>query len=212
MGVLLDKCLYLLLTLVLAYLVREIIKQYSYKIALRSNGCSTPSKYPHKDPILGLDLFINIVDSIKQGNTIVPDMRRFHEHGKTYQAKSWGSTILFTMDSENMQTMFTSAFDNFGVASLRYGPSVPLLGRGIFTTDGAQWDHSRNLIRPIFARAQISDLAYLEKHVKRMIDSIPRDCSTIDLQPLLKLLVSACSYAFHQAINGTNLWPDRLVP
>lgn len=88
-----------------------------------------------------------------------------------------------------MQTMFTSAFENFRVASLRYGPSVPLLGSGIFTTDGAQWDHSKTLIKPIFARAQISDLAYLKKHVMRMIGSIPRDSSTIDLQPLLKFLV-----------------------
>ena len=192
MGVLMDRCLYLLLALVLAYVVRESTKHYSYKTASRTNGCSTPSKYPHKDPILGLDLFFNIVHSIKKGNTIVPDMRRFAEFGKTYQAKSWGSTILFTMDSGIMQTMFTSAFDNFGVASLRYGPSVPLLGSGIFTTDGAQWDHSKNLIKPIFARAQISDLAYLEKHVMRMIDAIPRDRSTIDLQPLLKFLVSDC--------------------
>ena len=193
MDVPVDGFLYLLMTLVLAYIVREITKNYSYEAALRSNGCSTPSKYPHRDPLLGLDLFFSIVDSIKKGNTIVPDMRRFDELGKTYQAKSWGSTILFTMDSRNIQTMFTSAFDNFGVASLRYGPSVPLLGSGIFTTDGDQWDHSRNLIKPIFARAQISDLAYLEKHVKRMIDSIPRDGSTIDLQPLLKLLVRNCS-------------------
>ena len=82
------RCLYLLLTLVLAFFVREITKYYSYKTASRSNGCSTSFKYPHKDPILGLDLFFNIVDSIKKGNTIVSDMRRFDELGKTYQAKS----------------------------------------------------------------------------------------------------------------------------
>lgn len=50
-------------------------------------------------------------------------------------------------------------------------------------------DHSETLIKPIFARAQLSDLAYLEKRVMRMIDSIPRDRSTIDLKPLLTFLV-----------------------
>lgn len=94
MDVLIDRCLYLLLTLVLAYIVKETNKHYSYKTASRSNGCSTPSRYPHKDPTLGLDLFFNIVDSMKKGNTILSDMRRFDELGKTYQAKSWGSTIL----------------------------------------------------------------------------------------------------------------------
>ena len=66
---------------------------------------------------------------------------------------------------------------------------MPLLGSGIFTTDGAQWEHSKNLIKPIFNRAQISDLSYLEKHVQRMVARIPENGSTIDLQYLLKLLV-----------------------
>ena len=212
MIVLVDRATWLLLALFLAYCVKKIVLYFSYKIALRKNGCSTLSKYPHKDPVLGLDLFFDVFQNIKQGNTIIPEMRRFNDYGKTYQAKSWGSIIIFTMDSENMQTMFTSAFDNFGVSSLRYGPSVPLLGHGIFTTDGPQWEHSRKLVKPVFTRAQISNLTYFEKHVKRMIDSIPRDCSTIDLQPLLKLLVSYYPYRLHLATNNSNLWLDRLVP
>lgn len=190
MGALEARAFWLVVTILMACIVREAAKHYYYKAVSRKYGCSAPSKYSHKDPVLGLDLFYNIVKSIKQGNTIVPDMRRFSEYGKTYQANSWGSNILFTMDSGNMQTIFTSAFDNFGVASLRYGPSVPLLGSGIFTTDGPQWEHSKNLIKPIFGRAQISDLTYLEKHVRRMLDCLPVDGSTIDLQHFFKLLVS----------------------
>ena len=67
-------------------------------------------------------------------------------------------------------------------------------------------------IKPIFARAQISGLAHLEKHVMRMIDSIPRDRSTIDLQPLLKFLVRDFLSALRRAANGTNLWAYGLVP
>ena len=192
-----DKVLWLVLPFIIAYIARETVKYVSYKIASRREGCSTPTKYPHKEPFLGLDLFYNIVQSIKQGNTIGPDMERFEKYGKTYQAKSWGSTMLYTMDSGNMQTILTSAFNNFGVASLRYGPSVPLLGSGIFTTDGPQWEHSKDLIKPIFARAQISDLRYFEKHVRRMLDSLPRDGSTVDLQDILKFLVSSTSRGCH---------------
>lgn len=210
MGVLINSAFWLVLTFFGIYGVQEAAKYYSYRVALRRNGCSTLPKYPHKDPILGLDLFYNIFQSIKQGNTIIPDTRRFNDYGKTYEAKSWGSKIIFTMDSGNMQTIFTSAFDNFGVASLRYGPSVPLLGSGIFTTDGPQWEHSKNLIKPVFARAQISDFSYLEKHVKRMIDSIPRDGSTIDLQHFFKLLVS--EQILIKATNRPNPWLECVVP
>ena len=188
----------------LVYCVKEIGLHFSYKIALSKNSCSTLSRYPHQDPVLGLDLFFDVFQNIKQGNTIISDMRRFNDNGKTYQAKSWGSNISFTMDSENVQTMFTLAFDNFGVAFLRYGPSVLPLGHGIFTTDDPQWEHARKLIKPVFTRAQISNLTHFEKHIKRMIDSIPRDCSTIDLQPLLRFLVSDCLYGLHVAANSTN--------
>lgn len=190
MDILKGRAIWLVLILFMVYCVKKLTSHYSYRVASRRNGCSSLSRYPHKDSVLGLDLFFDIFRSIKQGNTINPDMRRFKDYGKTYQARSWGSDIIFTMDSENMQTIFTSAFDNFGVTALRYGPSVPLLGHGIFTTDGPQWEHSRNLIKPIFARAQISDLTCLEKHVQQMIDCIPRNNSTIDLQHLAKLLVS----------------------
>ncbi|MCJ1437275.1 hypothetical protein MMC27_006661 [Xylographa pallens] len=188
MGALIDRSVWIILIVLTVYACKRLTQYHLHKISLRRHGCSTLPKYPHKDPILGLDLFYNFIKSIQDGNTIAPDMRRHEENGKTYEANSWGSTMIFTMDASNMQTMFTSAFDNFTVASLRYGPSIPLLGSGIFTTDGRQWQHSRDLIKPIFARAQISNLDAFEKHVKRMIDSLPRDGSTIELQQYFKLL------------------------
>ena len=177
--------------LVLVYLFKKLIDWQLHVAAARKNGCATPTKYPHKDPILGLDLFFAIVKSIQNGDTFTPDMERFRKYGRTYEGTSWGNRMIYTMDASIMQTMLTSAFDNFGVADLRYGPSVPLLGSGIFTTDGAQWEHSRNLVKPIFTRAQVSNLAPFAKHVDRMIECLPRDGSTVDLQHYFKLLVGA---------------------
>ena len=65
----------------------------------------------------------------------------------------------------------------------------PFIGKGVFSTDGAYWKHSRELIRPMFAKAQISDFAALDIHVNRMMARVPRDGSTVDLQGLLKLMV-----------------------
>ena len=52
---------------------------------------------------------------------------------------------------------------------------------GIFTTDGAAWHHSREMLRPNFVRSQVGDLATFERHVSHLIQSIPKDNSTVDL-------------------------------
>lgn len=43
---------------------------------------------------------------------------------------------------------------------------------GIFTTDGAQWQHSREMLRPNFVRSQVGDVQTFEKHVSRLIATI----------------------------------------
>ena len=40
------------------------------------------------------------------------------------------------------------------------------------------------MIRPSFTKAQVADLDALETHVQHFIDDLPRDGSTVDLQPL----------------------------
>ena len=61
---------------------------------------------------------------------------------------------------------------------------TPLLGEGIFTTDGAAWQHSRDMLRPNFVRTQIGDIDMFEKHVQNVIRAIPRDGSVINLHDL----------------------------
>ena len=53
-------------------------------------------------------------------------------------------------------------------------------------TDGETWKHSRNLIKPTFARVQITDLhlAAYAAHIQKSLDLILNDGSTVNLQPL----------------------------
>lgn len=62
---------------------------------------------------------------------------------------------------------------------------MPLLGESIFTTDGVAWQHSREMLRPCFSRSQlVDDLEMFERHVQHLIQAIPRDRSSADLQEL----------------------------
>lgn len=176
--------------IIISFLIcKKIYDHYVYNQAMYANGCSGPPRYKHRDPILGLDLFIRSMRYMKEGNYFELCQIIFREYGKTYTAKSWGRTVVHTMVPKNMQVVLSSCSSHFAVEPIRLDALENLLGKGVFTSDGYNWEHSRGLINPIFAKAYISDLSSLDLYVTRVLDNIPRDRSTVDLQPMFKHLV-----------------------
>lgn len=183
----------LALLALLATLGVYVYRKYSHQLRQlrlsREYGCLPAPRYPHKDPILGLDLFLDQFHAMKRGDTLTTERGRFAEYGKTFETNSWGTRSIETMDVKNVQAVLSQSFDNFGVEPMRLHIGRPFIGKGVFSTDGDYWQYSRDLTKPMFARAQVSDLASLDVHMDRMLNRIPRDGSTVDLQLLLKLLV-----------------------
>lgn len=64
-------------------------------------------------------------------------------------------------------------------------------GRGFITMDGDVWQHSRKSPRPSFAKHNIADLNILSRKVGDLLTQLPKDGETIDLQPLLYIVVRA---------------------
>ena len=189
--------IFVLVSLLIFAVIRlyGFLRTYSVRASLICKyNCKPPKRYPHKEPILGLDLVYAIVQSAKEGRFLESLLQRHRTHGRTFQSTSFGKTIINTVEPKILSTVFATASDNFGVAPIRGPPSGPLVGRGIFTTDGTEWNHSRGLIRPCFARTQVADLTLLEVHVDRLLELIPRDGSTVDLQALFSRMVSLCDH------------------
>ncbi|KAL8999435.1 MAG: hypothetical protein Q9169_001749 [Polycauliona sp. 2 TL-2023] len=88
------------------------------------------------------------------------------------------------MEPENIKSILATDFKSYSVGDARRQALVPILGNGIFTTDGAEWQHSRDMLRPCFARSQIGDQKLFEEHFQHLLRGIPRDGSTVDLQDL----------------------------
>ena len=84
---------------------------------------------------------------------------------------------------------------------------APLLGDGIFNSDGARWANSRHLLRPNFAREQVADLGMLDKHFKLMMKFIPKDGSTVDLQELFFCMTmdTATEFLFNHSTNSLKM-------
>ena len=95
----------------------------------------------------------------------------------------WGEVVQ-TMQAPNMQAVLAGNSGDFGLAPLREGFAGEFMHQSIMTTDVESWRFSRSVIKPMFARVEIANLAFLETSVTRLIRKVPTDGSTVDLQPL----------------------------
>lgn len=172
------------------YATLKVQRWLTYVWYKRANNCEEPPGYPHKDPIWGLDLFYAQKWAGENGVWLPTSKRLFKENGKTYKINLLGGTMIHTMDPKNIQAAWANNFKDWGLQPFREGLAVPFFDKGINTTDGEFWHHSRMLIRPTFARTEVANFKSLEKHTDRFLSLIPRDGSTVDVQKLFSCLVS----------------------
>ena len=112
--------------------------------------------------------------------------------------------MIVTVEAENVKTILATKFKDYELSSLRKRTVPPLLGSGIFTNNGAEWKHSRELVRPSFARDQVADLDNFEEHFNLMMNVIPMDgTTTVDLQELFFDLTidTATEFLFGESTN-----------
>ncbi|KAL9107699.1 MAG: hypothetical protein Q9227_007414 [Pyrenula ochraceoflavens] len=165
---------------------------------IKQHGCKPAWSYPHKDPF-GLDMVLDAVRAAKQHKFLQNSRQRYLDTGRnTMYANPLGRPGFNTCEPEIVKAVLSTKFNDFGLGPRRSQVFVPFLGAGIFDTDGAAWEHSRALIRPNFTRSQVADLETFELHVSELIDVIPKDGSTFDLQELFfKLTIdSATEFLF----------------
>ncbi|RYO94789.1 hypothetical protein DL764_007767 [Monosporascus ibericus] len=111
--------------------------------------------------------------------------------GHSYSSATVGlSTIVFTIDPQNLKTMLATDFHKWELGPRRRKLLSPLVGMGIFTSDGEAWEHSRSLIRPSFTKLRTSDTSMFESHFQDMLSVLPpanpvSGLVDVDLQPLI---------------------------
>ncbi|CAD6445429.1 3b8f7eed-1997-42f7-9c71-b2036d479420 [Sclerotinia trifoliorum] len=172
-------------------------------------GCSSAVKYKHLDPFFGFDLLSKKIQYTKAGNLLALDDELFAKYGKTLHTLFFGRNHWMTMDPLLIQTVAATEADKFGSAPSNRKPAGPLLGDGAFTTDGHMWKRSRELLQPVFSRSQVSQLSGLKSHMERFLERIPRDGSTIDIQPLAQGLFLDSSMEFIFGKSSGTLSPSE---
>ncbi|KAL2834236.1 cytochrome P450 [Aspergillus cavernicola] len=146
-------------------------------------GCASLPRYP--TDIIGIGTLRETLRADKQGTipTLLQDrVERVSALEKravaTFRMRQMGRENIFTCDPVNVQAMLATKFQDFELGPIRRHTLYPMLGLGIFTSDGEAWAHSRALLRPQFTRERVSDLDLEERHVQQAMRAISVDPAT----------------------------------
>lgn len=189
--------------LLVAALARKLYTYISVARFKRKHGCKPANKIPQWETIVGYEAFKKQGIAAKEKRLLEMARTRYDTVGNTWSVSIVGKTFYNTVETENIKAVLATNFKDFGLGT-RQEAFGALLGQGIFTTDGAQWEHSRALVRPNFTRSQVADLDTFEPHIQALIAKIPRDGSTVDLQTLFFQLTldSATEFLFGESVNS----------
>ncbi|KAL2688454.1 n-alkane-inducible cytochrome P450 [Phyllosticta citricarpa] len=146
-----------------------------------AHGCALPKTLDHAWP-LALDLIIEAFRAATSGRILALFDKLVSRTGTTFEQRLLGVSGIDTIDPENIEAVLNSQFKEFGFG-VRRPTFFPLLGDGIFTQDGSAWKHSRELLRPQFAKNRAQNFEQIQAAVQKLVDQIPNR-QPVDLQPL----------------------------
>ncbi|KAL2839576.1 cytochrome P450 [Aspergillus pseudodeflectus] len=145
--------------------------------------CGTLVRFP--TDALGISPLKEALKADKEGTLPLNLLHRVNvlsarekRHVQTWVIRMVGRDNIFTCDPANIQALLATKFKDFALGPARRDSLHPLLGTGIFTSDGEVWAHSRALLRPQFTRDQISDLDLEERHLQQALRALPVDPAT----------------------------------
>ncbi|KAJ8066351.1 hypothetical protein OCU04_005422 [Sclerotinia nivalis] len=204
----------IILTGALSVLLYVIVTSRA-KSSNHQHGYEHPITYRHIDPFFGLDLKLQeIRESLR--NQGLPFLSNLHKkYGKTILVNNLGTSDIRTIDSEDLQTAWSTNNSDWGYEPFRLPVMGPFCGRGFMTTDNESWQKARVLLRPTFSKANISDLKPFIISTNEFFKGIPEDGNTaVDLQPPLASLFVGASMKFILGITpkpSTNEGPNEVA-
>lgn len=174
------------------------------KSIIKENGCKPIRRFPEvENPFFEGRFLVNTMKAYRKHRLLDLIQDHYNRLGYTIRTKVMFTYVYHTAEPENIKTILATNFNDWNLPDIRKRKLIPLLGQGIFTSDGAAWQHSRGLLRPNFASVQVRNLDIFESHIQHLLKAIPRDSSTIDLQDLFfrYTIDSATEFLFGESVN-----------
>ena len=108
------------------------------QIRLERTARRPAKKFPYKDPFLRLDVFLQVGKLIEENRYLPEQVRRYDDLGRTFETNILGSSAISSIELENLNAIFVSRFNDWGVEPVRLSALMFFCGRGFITTDGTR--------------------------------------------------------------------------
>ncbi|KAJ5886174.1 uncharacterized protein N7473_008848 [Penicillium subrubescens] len=179
--------------------LRYLVQLHHHRKLSKQLHCQPPAA--GNSGWLGIPGFLRLSKAVREKRWIDYMCDQFDIHGPTFTQRFLSRKLLTTIEPENVKAILATQFQDFCLGT-RHEQFYPLLGDGIFTLDGAGWTHARGLLRPQFTRDQVADLSMLDDHITHLINLIPKDRTSFDIQRLFFLLTldSATHFLFGESV------------
>ena len=199
-----------LLLFILQKIVTSKVKTRRYRQESARRGC-LPAPTLTSNNLLGTSRLKDSIKATKEDRGpqyVVSAMNEVGVDNHTVRVPILDYELLVTRDPENVKAMLSTQVADYDISATRSNAFMPLLGEGIFTSRGAQWKHSRALIRPQFSHEQVSNLALMDRHVQILLQILKTDnkgwTPSMDVQPLFFhfTLDTATEFLYGQSVHS----------
>jgi len=116
-----------------------LVENWRYSLREKALGCSRPKRLRHKLPY-GIDSILSLMKADRENRVPQQILKVNREVGAaTFVQNNGGHDLIATSDPKNIQAILALQFKDFCLGSQRRENFYPMLGNGIFTTDGEMW-------------------------------------------------------------------------
>ena len=172
-------------------LIRHAIRRRRQVQAVSTEHNVQSPKNEHSPYSLGISKIREMVRQYQSQTLLDYATRLFHQLGDTYVSRVVGMDVVFTRDPDNIKHILQRRFDDFEIGPLRRHLFAAVNPDGIFGFDGGEWRSRRKLFRVHFADTRaVVDLDTVESHVQLLIQRIPADGGSVDIQQLFVALMT----------------------
>ncbi|KAA8649274.1 hypothetical protein EYZ11_005534 [Aspergillus tanneri] len=185
------------------YILSFVQRKWTRYRFARDNHCQAPVRMRTVDRLFGIDNLYGTIVAAKNHRFLNRSLNNFRTYGHTFTSKRFFTKVIVTREPLNVKTILSLKFKDFSLGD-RIHSFGPLLGYGIFTTDGEHWAQSRAMIRPNFIKDQVAHLDIFEELMSDLLPLIPTDGRTVDLQELFfcYTIDSATEFLFGHSVHS----------
>ncbi|KAF8883906.1 CYP63 cytochrome P450 monooxygenase-like protein [Gymnopilus junonius] len=148
-----------------------------------------------------LDIALELVHKMTTGYPGDGVWELLEKHGPVVNWRAMWGDLIFTNSPEHIKTILSTDFQNYVKGKRFHYDLKPVLGTGVFNSDGEMWKFHRSITRPMFTRERIGHFELFDRQAFQVISKLKerlREGYAVDFQDLMSrfTLDSATSFLF----------------